>query len=268
MSASILYFMAKKFHVEENPKIGEIDDLLPGANCGACGQNGCHDFAVACVGSDGLDGLVCPSSGQAVMDKIAEILGMKSAEVKSQIAVLHCNGTCDNRPKTSRYDGPTSCDILHSLYIGASDCAYGCLEQGDCVAACRFGAVKINNKTGLPEFDEDKCVGCGLCVKDCPRRIIELRDKGPKGKRVFAACANKEKGALALKECKTSCIGCSKCVKECQFEAITVAENLAYIDYKKCKLCRKCVDACPTHVIRAVNFPEPKLKKEEGGESC
>ncbi|MEG2819144.1 MAG: RnfABCDGE type electron transport complex subunit B [Muribaculaceae bacterium] len=268
ISAAILYLTAKKFHVEEDPNIEAIDALLPGANCGACGYSGCHDFAVNCASAETLDGHVCPSSGQAVMDKIAEILGMKAANVKTQIAVLHCNGTCENRPKTSKYDGPSSCNILHSLYIGSSDCAYGCLGEGDCMAVCRFDAIKMNTITGLPEFDEEKCVGCGICVKGCPRHIIELRDKGPKGRRVYAACANKEKGALAIKECKTSCIGCGKCVKECSFQAITVTDNLAYIDYSKCKLCRKCIDACPTHVIHAVNFPTPQAIKKEGGESC
>jgi Fe-S-cluster-containing hydrogenase component 2 len=46
----------------------------------------------------------------------------------------------------------------------------------------------------------------------------------------------------------------------CPFEAITIANNLAYIDYEKCKLCRKCEDECPQHTIVAVNFPARKPK--------
>ena len=69
---------------------------------------------------------------------------------------------------------------------------------------------------------------------------------------------NKDKGAVARKACQAACIGCSKCVKECKFEAITVADNLSYIDWSKCRLCKKCVAACPTGAIVAKNFPAPK----------
>lgn len=120
--------------------------------------------------------------------------------------------------------------------------------------------MQMNLETGLPEVIEDKCVGCGACVKACPRTIIELRYKGPRGMRVYVACSNKEKGAVAMKECKVACIGCSKCVKVCPHEAITVANNLSYIDFEKCKLCRKCEAVCPTHAIHAVNFPVRKAE--------
>lgn len=125
--------------------------------------------------------------------------------------------------------------------------------------ACNFGAMSLNPLTGIVEIDETKCVGCGACAKMCPRHLIELRARGPRGLRVYVACANKDKGALAMKECGVSCIGCGKCVKECAHEAITIQDNLAYIDYEKCKLCRKCESVCPREAIHAVNFP---VKKE------
>ena len=116
--------------------------------------------------------------------------------------------------------------------------------------------------TGLPVVDETKCTACGSCVKACPKSVIELRNKGPRGMRVFVSCINKDKGAVARKACSAACIGCMKCEKVCPHEAITVENNLSYIDFTKCKLCKKCVEACPTGSIHAVNFPV-LVKKEE-----
>ena len=126
---------------------------------------------------------------------------------------------------------------------------------------CKFAALKINEETGLPEVDEEKCVSCGACVKTCPRKVIELRKKGKNNRRVFVSCINQEKGADAKKNCTAACIGCGKCAKACPFEAITINNNLAYIDFNKCKSCRKCVAECPTGAIHAVNFPEKAEKK-------
>jgi ferredoxin len=76
-------------------------------------------------------------------------------------------------------------------------------------------------------------------------------------------CNNKDKGALATKACKMSCIGCGKCVKVCEkFEAISVNNNVAYIDAEKCKMCRKCEEVCPRGAIKAINFPPRKPKAE------
>ena len=149
---------------------------------------------------------------------------------------------------------------MHACGAGETGCGLGCLGCGDCVAACQFGAITINEETGIPEVNEDNCTSCGACVKACPRNIIELRKKGPKNRRVYVRCVNKDKGAVARKSCKAACIGCGKCVKECKFEAITMVNNLSYIDPEKCRLCRKCEEACPTNAIVAVNFPPRKEK--------
>lgn len=260
ISAVILYFVAQKFKVEEDPRIDIVEGLLPGANCGGCGYPGCRGLAEAAVKSNSLDGILCPVGGAETMGKIATALGREIKAEAPKIAVVKCNGNCDNRPRTSRYDGARSCAIEHSLYIGDTACGYGCLGCGDCVSACPFDAIHINPETQLPVVDEDKCVACGACVKTCPRNIIELRYKGPKNRRVFVSCVNKDKGGIARKACKVACIGCGKCAKECPFDAITVENNLAYIDFTKCRLCRKCVAVCPTGAIHEVNFPPRKVE--------
>ena len=189
------------------------------------------------------------------MQKVAEALGQTVEEKAPQVAVLRCSGSCDKRKKTSVYEGISTCASVAALYGGETDCAFGCLGKGDCEAACQFGAIKVNPETGLPEVDEEKCTACGACVKACPKQLLELRNKGPKGRRIWVACRNKDKGAPARKACLAACIGCGKCAKECAFGAITVENNLAYIDFTKCRMCRKCVAACPTGAIHEVNFP-------------
>lgn len=261
ISAVILYFVAQQFKVIEDPRIGDVEGMLPGANCGGCGFPGCRGMAEQLVKAESMEGLNCPVSDPKAMTAIASYLGFEAIIQEPKIAVLRCNGTCELRPKTTNYDGAGSCAIAATLYSGETGCSFGCLGEGDCVAACKFGAMYMDPVTGLPVIIEEKCIACGACVKACPKHIIELRNKGKNNRRIYVACANKDKGAAAKKACQVACIGCGKCVKVCAFDAITLENNLAYIDYNKCKLCRKCVAECPTNSIHELNFP-PKKKAE------
>ena len=202
--------------IAADPRIAQVTEQLPGANCGGCGFAGCGGLADALVkGADAgsLDGLMCPVGGQEVMGKVADLLGMAIANGEPMVAVVRCNGTCALRPKIAEYSGLRTCAAMNSCGAGETACGFGCLGCGDCVAACQFDAIHMNPETGLPEVDEEKCVACGACVKACPRNIIELRKKGPKGRRVFVSCVNKDKGPVAMKACKAACIGCGKCLR-------------------------------------------------------
>lgn len=263
VAAVILYAASKKFAVYEDPRIAQVAEVLPQANCGGCGYPGCSGFAAACVKAGSLEGKLCPVGGQPTMEKVAAILGLEAVASEPKVAVVRCNGTCANRPKLTQYDGVRSCQVAHSTYGGETGCSFGCLGCGDCVSACTFGAIKMNPETGLPEVDESKCTACGACAKACPRNIIEIRPKGKNNRRVYVQCVNKDKGAVARKACTAACIGCGKCVKVCPFEAITLENNLAYINPDKCKSCRKCEMECPQNAIVAVNFPPRKAKPAE-----
>ena len=262
VSALVLFYASHRFAVHEDPRIGQVAAVLPQANCGGCGYPGCSGFAAACVKAadqGSLDGKLCPVGGQAVMEQVADIVGLSVVASATKVAVVRCNGSCENRPRIAEFDGMPTCRVQHMLGMGETACPYGCLGCGDCVAACQFGAISINPSTGLPEVDEEKCTACGACAKACPRGVIEIRLKGPKGRRVVVLCNNKDKGAVANKACKSACIGCGKCVKTCEkFQAITLENNLAYIDAEKCKMCRKCEEACPKGAIHGFNFPPRK----------
>ena len=266
IAAVILYFVSQKFKVYEDPKISEVEEVLPGANCGGCGFAGCHAMAEALAKADDISSLNCPVGGAAVMSKVATILGKTVAESAPKLAIVRCGGCTigevAKRKKTLNYNGAQSCAIASAHFAGDTACSYGCLGLGDCVAVCQFDAIRINEQTGIAEVDENKCVACGACAKACPKQVIEIRYKGrvvkDVARRVWISCVNKDKGAVAMKACKASCIGCGKCQKVCKLGAISIENNVSYIDPEKCKACGMCVNECPTHAIVATFEPPAK----------
>lgn len=262
-AAVVLYFVAQKFKVYEDPRIDEVEETLPAANCGGCGFAGCRNFAESCVKAEDFEGLYCPVGGNETMTEVGRILGRDAVEQEPRVAVLRCNGDCDSRPKTNIYDGASTCSITAALYGGDTGCQYGCLGHGDCVKVCNFDALHMDPTTGLPVVTDKNCTACGACVKECPKDLFELRKRAKKDRKIYVACKNEDKGGIAKKSCSVACIGCSKCFKVCPFDAITMDNNLAFIDSDKCRLCRKCVTECPTNSIIEIGFPPKKIKTEE-----
>lgn len=263
LAAVVLYLVSKKFYVYENPLIAEVEDILPAANCAGCGSPGCKSFAEKLVNSEDISNLFCPVGGNNVMKQVAKILGKAVAEKDPTVAVLRCQGACDIRPKTTEFEGPRTCAITAMVYGGETDCQYGCIGDGDCVNVCKFDAMYMDETTGLPVISTDKCTSCGACVAACPRDIIEMRPKNKRDLKIFVGCLNEDKGGIAKKACEVACIGCSKCEDVCPKDAVTMVNNLAYIDPVFCTLCRKCVPVCPTYSIIETNFPPPKVKTEK-----
>ena len=269
--AMILYFVAKRFHIEEDPQVAEVEAMLPGINCGACGYPGCAGLAEALVeaaGKKDISGLYCPPGGGETMGAIAEYFGLAAATSAATVAVLRCNGSFAHSPRTTEYDGPSSCAVAHKLGASVSNCIYSCLGEGDCVTACNFEALYMDPTTGLPVVIDNNCTSCGACVTACPRDLFEIRllGKGKKPRRVWIACRSHDRGAVAKKNCSVACIACGKCVRTCDtiVKAISMKDNLAYIDPEICIACGKCVPECPTGAILAT-FPV-KAKQEDSGE--
>ena len=267
--AAILYLIARRFAVEEDPRVAEVTEMLPGINCGACGFPGCSGMASALVeGADAGDisNLSCPPGGRETMSAIGEYFGLEVGSAKETVAVLRCGGSCEAAPAKSEYDGPASCVLAHTTFAGESGCPFGCFGHGDCAIACPFDAIKMNAQTRLPEVDREKCTSCGACVTACPRNLFEIRPVGRRNRRVYVNCRNTEPAVVAKKNCSVACIGCSLCKKTCDgiVQAITIENNLAYIDPDKCIACGQCVNVCPTHAIVATfEPPKPKPKKKE-----
>ena len=242
--AGIILTLAAHFlAVPVDERVAQVREALPGANCGACGFAGCDEYAQKLV-EEGAATNLCPPGGADTAAKIAALLGVSAEDVVPTMAVVHCNGTCENTTYSVDYQGPKSCKACNALFQGRGNCSYSCLGYGDCVQVCQYGAIYIQD--GVAVVDPDLCVGCNMCVTECPKAIISIV---PKSSQVFVRCSSQDKGAVARKLCATACIACKLCVRKCDTGAITVENNLARIDPEKCTNCGACVEVCTTNSI-------------------
>jgi len=236
--AAVLCVASKLMHVKVDERIAALQEILPGVNCGVCGYPGCSGYAKALL-SGGAKTNLCTPGGSGVLVKISGILGVEAGTIERKTAIVSCNGDYNTQKKKMEYKGIRSCEAAKALYGGENLCAFGCLGYGDCRNACPVSAICMENS--LAHIIAEKCSGCGLCVKACPNNLILVVKAG---KQALVACKNIEKGAVTRKKCVSGCIACTKCVKECPEGAITMADNLARIDYEKCTGCGHCINVC------------------------
>jgi len=197
------------FAVEVDPRVEEINGILPGANCGGCGTAGCFSFAEGVV-SGAFPPNGCLPGGNDVAAKIGKILGCEVGEVLPMVAVANCQGGHQEARKKFDYMGIKDWQAALLLSGGHKACGYGCLGFGNCVTVCQFHAIKINNN-GLPVVDHDRCTGCGLCAKACPRHVISLIRKDQK---IYVGCVNPEKGKSVKAVCTVGCLACGVCANK------------------------------------------------------
>jgi len=243
----ILAIASKVFEVKVDPRVEQISEALPGANCGACGMPGCAGYADAIVhGGEAVN--KCAPGGAALAAKIAEIMGTVAGSTEQKIAVIHCtSGGTNNTKWKYAYQGIETCKAAVNIADGPNACSWGCVGYNDCERSCVFGAISIDEH-GMRCIDPDKCTACGACVKACPRKLIDLV---PINKTVYIKCSSKDKGPIAKQACGSThpCIACGICAKNCPVNAITIEQNLAVIDYTKCINCGLCATKCPTKAI-------------------
>ncbi|WP_324717396.1 RnfABCDGE type electron transport complex subunit B [Carboxydochorda subterranea] len=238
-----LVIAGRFLRVEEDPRIAQVTESLPGANCGACGFSGCSGFARALIaGGAPVEG--CRAGGDSTVQKLAAILGRSVGHTARRIARVLCGGDCHSAVQRARYDGVMDCRAADLVAGGPKGCPDGCLGLGSCVEACPFGALAIG-PDGLPVVDEQRCTGCGLCELVCPRGVIQVMDAGAS----YVRCLSTLPGKQVRQVCRSGCIGCLICQRACDREAITVLDNLASIDPARCDGCGKCAEKCPTHCI-------------------
>ncbi len=245
----LLAMAAKVFAVETDPRVEAVKEVLPGANCGACGYAGCANFAEAVVSGE-TKATGCIPGGEDTASAIGELLGQEVDKTVQPLATVFCIGDTFKTEDRFIYDGVKDCAVASEFLGGFKVCSYGCLGFGNCVRVCMFDAIKMGEH-GLPVVDYEKCTGCGLCATACPRTIIKMLPKGEAGHLVL--CNSHDRGKAVSKACEVGCIACKACVKVCPEEAIVMDENLAVIDLEKCTDCGKCVEKCPTGTIHRRN---------------
>lgn len=240
-----LAWASRKFAVESDSRIDEIEAALPGANCGACGYPGCRAFAESVVGG-GAPVNGCPVGGTAVATQVAKIMGVEPEDSGERlVARVHCGGGHAQAKQRADYVGIDDCRAAIIVGGGAKGCEYGCLGLASCVRACPFDAMVMGDN-GLPIVDKDRCTACGRCVVACPRDLITLV---PCSKEVHVLCRSFDRGREVRDNCQVGCIGCKACERVCEYDAIHVTDFLAAIDYAKCTNCGACAAKCPTKAI-------------------
>ncbi|MCK9419239.1 MAG: Fe-S cluster domain-containing protein [Nitrospirae bacterium] len=249
-----LAIVAARFVVKTDPKVEKVRDVLPGANCGACGFAGCMGYAEAVVGNPDVAVNMCAPGKSAVAEKIAEITGKKAEKVDPKIARVFCQGGNSLSQRKFIYTGVMDCTAAVLAAGGDKSCEYGCLGYATCMRACPFEAITMS-ADNLPIISKEKCTACGKCVAACPKQVIEL---AVESKAVVISCHSRDKGADTKKKCQVGCIACGICVRTCPVDAIKIDNNVARIDHGKCVVCGLCIRKCPTNAIRDYIPVRPK----------
>lgn len=257
--AVMLIVADKKLYVYEDPRIDEVEAMLPHANCGACGYPGCRPFAEALVKGEMLPGK-CSVSSDEGRKAIASYLGVDAGMEEKRVARLACAGGSNVAVVRAQYEGLSSCRGAALISGGGKGCSWGCLGHGDCEKVCDFDAISMN-EFGIPIVDEAKCTACGDCVEVCPKDLFSLH---PVSHRLWVACKSQEAGDGVLEECEVGCTACGKCAMDAKGDLITMKYNLPVINYSANHQTQVPIQRCPTG---AIVWIDEKLGPIKGAEA-
>lgn len=254
----ILVFANRKLRIYEDPRIDEVEELLPHSNCGACGTAGCRPFAEALINGN-ITPAQCTVNSPDITEEIAAYLGVDAGNVIKQVARLACAGGTHVARNKAHYDGLESCRAAAVIAGGPKGCSWGCLGLADCAHVCDRNAIHMNH-FGLPVVDPDKCTACNDCVEICPKGLFSLQ---PVTHRLWVACKNLQHGDDAENNCEVACNACERCAVDSPGGLIEIRDNLAVINYTQNHLASPvAVERCPTGAIVWLNNETPVKGKK------
>ncbi|HMP29140.1 MAG TPA: RnfABCDGE type electron transport complex subunit B [Saprospiraceae bacterium] len=256
--AILLVIANKKLYVFEDPRIDQVEDMLPHANCGACGFPGCRPFAEAVVSGKILPGK-CTVSSEEGRKKIADFLGVALGTEDKKVARLACAGGDNVAINKAHYKGVNTCQAATLISGGGKACSWGCLGYGDCAVVCDFDAIYMN-EFSIPVVDVDKCTACGDCVEACPKGLFSLQSLKDK---LWVACKSQDAGDDVLSICDVGCTACGKCAMDASDNLIEMKYNLPVIDYSRQALTMDPIQRCPTGAIVWLDDKLGAIKGEE-----
>ncbi len=146
---ALLGYASRRFEVEEDPIVEQIDAILPQSQCGQCGYPGCRPYADA-VGNNGETINKCAPGGEQTMLKLAELLNVEPQPLDGGAEVLT--------------------PVRTVAWIDEANCI-GCTK---CIQACPVDAI-VGATRAMHTVLSDVCTGCDLCVAPCPTDCIEMR---------------------------------------------------------------------------------------------
>lgn len=259
ISLSVVLSIAnRKLWVYEDPRIDEVEEMLPHSNCGACGTPGCRPFAEALIKGD-VQPAQCTVNNSEVNGDIADYLGIDAGDIEKRVARLACAGGTHVARMRSHYAGLNSCRAAAVVSGGPKSCVWGCLGLSDCEVVCDLDAIHMD-KHGLPIVDDDKCTACEDCVDVCPKDLFSIH---PVSHRLWVACKN-PLGDEAETDCDVACTGCERCAKDSPEGLIDIRDKLAVIDYSKNSLASTvAMERCPTGAIVWLDDKRGTLKGRE-----
>jgi RnfABCDGE-type electron transport complex B subunit len=254
----ILVLANRKLQVYEDPRIDEVEELLPHTNCGACGTAGCRPFAEAVISGE-INPAQCTVNSQDATEEIADYLGIDTGDVVKQVARLACAGGSHVARSKAHYEGLESCRAAAIVAGGPKGCSWGCLGLADCEHICDQQAISMN-RNGLPDVDSEKCTACNDCVEICPKDLFSLQ---PVTHRLWIACRNLQHGDDAENDCEVACNACERCAVDSPDGLIEIRNNLAVINYKQNNLASPiAAERCPTGAIVWLNNGTPVKGKK------